>query len=119
MFVAPLTSFLGPCVPACNTNPVLLRGEAELRLITPYADYKRSLVWLGVGAGLAYVADVSMRPGPDLSLAVGGDLRLGPSLWFELSPRVNWEFLPGPATTLAGNYFTIGIDLGLRVDLAH
>jgi hypothetical protein len=118
-FFAPITHVTGTCPPTCDLNPLLFRWMVELRIGNPYADYARGLAWLGVSAGVAYVTEPGLDPGPTLGLAAGGDLRLTPRLWFEFSPRVIWAQLIGNSSPFAGTYFTFGIEAGLRFDFAH
>jgi len=123
IFIAPWTGFDG-CAGADDCSdplqPVLLRWTADVRLGTPYAEDRHALAWMGIGTGLAYLGGTGV--GPTASVAIGGDIRVGPSWWLELSPRLAWEdILAGNPTGLglAGSYVTLGLDLGLRGDLAH
>jgi hypothetical protein len=117
--VSPYTSYSQQCSLTCPTVGVWTRALAEARLITPYTEYARSLGWIGLGAGAGYLALSKMSPGPDAAVTIGGDLKLSSSLWFELAMRFTYSYLPGPADTPSGNYFTIGIDLGIRVDFTR
>jgi hypothetical protein len=119
VFFAPLTGFENQCAQPCNQNPVLFRGMAELRLGTAYREHVRGLFWFGLSAGVAYFAEPHIDPGPSLAVAVGGDVRLARSLWLELSPRATWAQIIGPATSFGGTYFTFGVEVGMRFDLAH
>ncbi len=92
---------------------------AELRVGSPYTDYARGLGWLGVSAGIAYLSEPGLDPSPTVSLAGGGDIRLAPSLWLELSPRVTWAQLIGRRSPFAGTYFTFALEVGIRFDFAR
>jgi hypothetical protein len=119
-FFAPITTLQDECVTACNLHPLLFRGMAELRVDNPYTEYARGLAWLGVSAGVEYLAEPGLAPSPSAALAVGGDLLLTPSsLWLELAVRLTWAQLIGPSSPFAGTYFTFGVEVGVRFDFAH
>ncbi len=118
-FFAPLTRLPSTCVSPCNLDPLLFRGMAELRVGNPYTDYARGLAWFGVSAGIEYLAEPSVEPSPSVALAAGGDLRLSPSLWLEVSLRLTWAQIIGTGSPFAGAYFTFGLEGGLRFDFAH
>jgi len=118
-FFAPITHVVGTCPPTCDLNPLVFRWTVELRIGNPYTDYARGLAWLGVSAGISYLAEPGLDPGPTLGLAGGGDLRLSPSLWLEFSPRLTWAQFIGSGSPFAGTYFTLGIEAGLRFDFAQ
>jgi hypothetical protein len=117
-FLAPITSIPDTCVNPCNLHPLLFRAMAELRLGSAYAEYTRSLGWLGVSAGIAYLAEPGTDPSPSAALAGGGDVRLADSLWLELALRVTWAQILG-RNSFAGPYITFGLEVGLRFDFAH
>jgi hypothetical protein len=119
VFFAPIDFLPDTCGGTCNLHPLLFRAMGELRIGNPYTEYARGLGWLGVSAGVAYFAAPHIDPSPILAVAGGGDLRLGDSLWLELSPRITWTQFIGPGSTFAGTYFTLGLELGLRFDFAH
>jgi len=118
-FFAPLTGFENQCTAPCNQNPFVFRWMAELRLGTAYRADIRSLFWFGLSAGVAYLDEPHLDPGPSVALAAGGDARLTRSAWLELSPRVTWAQIIGPATSFGGTYFTFGVEVGMRFDLTH
>ena len=120
VFFAPFVGVPSSCVEPCTTPTALLwRARAELRLGTPYADYRKGLGWFGVGAGLEYMSSVGLDPSPVASVAIGGDLRMTHSLWFELSPKLTWAQMIGPGSAYARAYLTGAIELGIRCDFAH
>jgi hypothetical protein len=119
-FFAPLVLVPSVCRETC-TGPytVLGRAMAELRLGTPYADYRKGLGWFGVGAGVTYEAGLALDPSPVASLAVGGDIRMTHSLWIELSPKFTYAQMIGPGSAYSHATFTGGLELGVRVDFTH
>jgi hypothetical protein len=119
-FFAPFAGVPSSCIEPCTTPSALLwRAMAELRLGTSYSDYRRSLGWFGVGAGLTYMSGLGLDPSPVVSVALGGDMRMTHSLWFELSPKLTWAQMIGPGSAYARAYVTGGFELGIRFDLAH
>jgi hypothetical protein len=116
-YLAPLVSVPLLCTPPCKTGAVVLgRWMAELRLGTAYADYRKSLAWFGVGAGVSYESGLGVDPSPVAAVAIGGDLRVSRSVWVELSPRFTWTPWIGSGTPYAYSNFMGGIDLGVRFD---
>jgi hypothetical protein len=106
--------------PLCSGPSVaLLRALGELRLGTPYAEYKKSLAWFGVGVGLAYLSNIEAYPSPAASVAVGGDVRVTRPLWLELSARVNFAELIGPDSFYVRFQLTAAIEVGFRFDFAR
>jgi hypothetical protein len=119
-FFAPFAGVPSSCIEPCTTpNALLWRAMAELRLGTSYTEYRKSLGWFGVGAGLTYMSGLGLDPSPVVSVALGGDLRMTRSLWFELSPKLTWAQMIGPGSAYARAYITGGFDLGIRLDFAH
>jgi hypothetical protein len=115
-YVAPLTYVAAQCRTTCSTPAIVLtRAMAELRLGTPYAEYRKGLGWFGVDLGVAYESGLGLDPSPLAAIAVGGDVRINRSLWFEFAPRFTWtQFVGGGAYAYAN--FMAGLNLGLRVD---
>jgi hypothetical protein len=116
-FVAPLV-----WIPACGCSAlrsVVWRWMAELRYGTAYADYRRSLVWFGFGAGATFISGTGLDPSPVFSLSFGVDLRMRGAFWFEVSPVLTWAQMIGSSTIYASDFVTLGLELGLRFDIAH
>lgn len=118
-FFAPYTNLASPCTQLCSLTTRLFRGMAELRLGNVYHPDSRSLGWLGLSAGVAYLVEPGMTVSPSAAIAAGGDLRLLRSLWLEASITLTWADMIGPQTPFAGNYLTFGLQLGFRFDLVH
>jgi hypothetical protein len=115
---APIVSVPSACIQTCPT-PLLWRGMAELRLGTHYAEYRKGLLWFGVGAGITYMSGLGLDPSPVASIAIGGDIRIARALWLEISPKVIWAQMIGPGSVYAYAYLNAGIETGIRVDFAH
>jgi hypothetical protein len=111
------SAFFSPFCSGPSTQ--LWRAMGELRLGTPYADYRRSLAWFGVAGGLTYMSNEGLDPSPVVSIAVGGDIRLTRLAWFELSPTVTWAQMIGPGSHYAGAHLTAGFYFGIRFDFSH
>ena len=90
-----------------------------MRLGTPYREYSRALGWLGVSAGVAYIADPGLDPSPSLALAAGADIRLAPPLWLDFSPFLTWTQVIGHDSPFTGPYFSLGFDMGVRFDFVQ
>ncbi len=126
VFFAPLTSVEDRCAAPCTASPLLWRWMADLRLGTAYRPDRRGLAWLGLSAGLTYLAEPGVDVSPVVSLSAGGDVRLSrsaasftPSPWFEFALRGTWAQILAPDSSFAAPYISFAIELGARFDLTH
>jgi hypothetical protein len=120
IFFAPYTNLNTlRCPPPCNLAPLLFRWMAELRVGTAYGANSRGLGWLGISAGVTYLVEPNLPPGPSAAIAAGGDIRVSPSLWLETSLTLTGADMIGPDSPFAGTYVTLGFQLGIRLDLAR
>jgi hypothetical protein len=116
-FVAPLV-----WIPGCDCSAprsVVWRWMVDFRYGTAYAEHRQSLVWFGFGAGATFISATGLDPSPAISLSFGVDLRMRGPLWFELSPALTWAQMIGSSVNYASAFVTLGLELGLRFDIAH
>ena len=94
-----------------------LRDQGIVETSADPADGRRTLVRVTAEHPRTVAAKGAVPV--DAALAAGGDVRLARSLWLELSPRATWAQMISPAASFGGTYFTFGVEVGIRLDLAH